>query len=78
MSITREKLLCLNDKGSVLPSGIVDDDNECKDHFEWTFAKYVMLLELSIVLFFNFASFSILATFFPSEVSWSGSVILIV
>ena len=39
--------------------------------FEWTFGKYLLLIELSFVLFFNFASFSVLASFFPIEVSLS-------
>lgn len=69
MNPTAKKLASFERNIPAMSKKDSEEEDYSKDKFEWTIAKYVFLFELSIVFFFNFASFSILATFFPNEVS---------
>ncbi|XP_031549471.1 MFS-type transporter SLC18B1-like [Actinia tenebrosa] len=73
MSITEKKSASLERDFRAMPKKDCDEEDYNKDKFEWTLAKYILLFELSIVFFFNFASFSILATFFPNEATSIGA-----
>lgn len=66
-NISHEKEKCCSDT----QHGIENENNDSKETFQWTFGKYLLLFELSLVIFFNFGSFSILATFFPLEVRFN-------
>jgi len=72
MSISKDENVTASseEKSTAKQFFITEEENyEHPEEFKWTFGKYMLLFELALVIFFNFGSFSILATFFPLEVS---------